>query len=90
MTCKHYDKEFMCCKLYSDWSMGMPELAICTIPCKDYSAFTNYDRIRNMSIEEMADLFCRIKEDYQWREPTYPAEDDAGGWKEWLKSEVKE
>lgn len=60
MTCKHYDKEFMCCKLYSDWSMGMPEFASCTIPCKDYSTFTNYERIRNMSIDELAEIISSV------------------------------
>lgn len=37
MNCRHYDKEFNCCKILSDWSDPMPVLQPCIKgPCKHY------------------------------------------------------
>lgn len=37
IDCKHYDDEFGCCKILSDWSDPMPVLQPCVeSPCKYY------------------------------------------------------
>lgn len=55
---------------------------------------TNYERIKNMSVEEMAQFICGIYDDYVCTYdkivcgniiPNY----DEGGIKEWLESEVE-
>ena len=55
-NCQHYDNEFNCCKVLSDWSNPMPVLQPCVeSPCEKYSPITNFDRIKNMSIEKIAE-----------------------------------
>lgn len=55
-NCKHYDKEFDCCKISSDWSDPMPVLQRCVeSPCEKYSLISNFDRLKNMSLEEIAE-----------------------------------
>lgn len=51
---------------------------------------TNADRIHSMNIEDLAEFLKNVKADYQWANPDYPSEDDAGAWVEWLQSEVEE
>ena len=55
---------------------------------------TNYERIKNMSVEEMAHFICGIYDDYICKYdkficgitiPNY----DEGGIKQWLESEVE-
>lgn len=63
--CSHYDSELDICKLHSDWSEPMPVLhpcvdGACDKECEDNMPIRNYDRIRNMSIDEMAELFYGI------------------------------
>ena len=45
---------------------------------------TNYDRIRNMSVEEMASFFEKIQADVQFDNKSKYAFE----WKRWLESEV--
>lgn len=81
--CKNRGKKRNC-KFYSDMS-DYAEL------CKDfeYKKQTNADRIRTMTDEELAEFLKDVKEDYQWKNPDYPSEDDFGAWVEWLQSEVE-
>jgi hypothetical protein len=56
--CANYDKEFECCRILSDWSEAMPVLQPCVeSPCKYFKPYTNYDRIKSMNVDEMADFF---------------------------------
>lgn len=69
---------------------------VCEIPdfvrndmksCKTYTQkkpFTNAERIRKMSISDLASFLCKVKADYQWVEQDFPPEDEAGAWEEWL------
>ena len=50
---------------------------------------TKYDRIRSMTVEELAEFLCKVKADYQWLEHEFPSEEDCGIWEEWLQSEVE-
>lgn len=50
---------------------------------------TNADRIRSMSIDELAEFLRDVKEDYQWSNPDYPSEEDFDAWVEWLQSEAE-
>lgn len=59
--CTNYDKEIECCRILSDWSEAMPVLQPCIeSPCKYFKPYTNYDRIKQMSVEEMAEFLCKI------------------------------
>ena len=41
-NCKHYDEEFDCCKILSDWSDPMPVLQPCVKGvCEKFSPVTN-------------------------------------------------
>lgn len=51
---------------------------------------TNADRIRSMTVEELAEFLCKVKADYQWLEHEFPNEEECGDWEEWLQSEVEE
>ena len=53
-----------------------------------YTRMTNADRIRYMSIEELAEFLCKVKSDYQWLEHEFPSEEECEEWEEWLKSET--
>lgn len=46
---------------------------------------TNADKIRNMSISDLADFLCRVKADYQWLDQEFPPEDASDEWEEWLE-----
>lgn len=59
--CANYDKEFECCRILSDWSEAMPALQSCIeSPCKYFKPYINYDRIKSMSVEEMAKFIINI------------------------------
>lgn len=59
--CANYDKQFKCCRILSDWSEAMPVLQPCVErPCKYFKPYTNYDRIKSMSVEEMTDILRDI------------------------------
>lgn len=45
---------------------------------------TNADKIRNMSIPELADFLCNVKADYQQVDQEFPPEDELDAWEEWL------
>lgn len=51
--------------------------------------YTNADRIRSLSDEELAVFLCKVKADYQWEEHEFPSEEECGEWEEWLQSEVE-
>lgn len=43
-NCKYYDKEFDCCKLFSDWSNPMTVLQPCIKgPCEHYAKVFSFD-----------------------------------------------
>ena len=46
---------------------------------------SNADRIKNMTIEELADFLCVVKADYQESEQYFPNELDSNEWIEWLE-----
>lgn len=48
---------------------------------------TNYEKIKNMTIEEMAEIFCKIDFDVNEKCPDCDCTSCA---KEWLKAETKE
>ena len=48
---------------------------------------TNYEKIKGMSVEELAEFLCKVKSDYQWADHEFPSEDACGDWEEWLESE---
>ena len=52
--------------------------------------YTNAERIRSMSDEELAEFLCKVKSDYQWADHEFPSEEECGEWEEWLQSEVEE
>ena len=99
--CIYYDKKLNICKLHSDWSDAMPVLLPCVEgPCKDYKPFRNYDRIRNMSIDEMAEYLVDRFDDPRTYETYYicPDGEEFGEYeynkafehtKQWLESEVE-
>ena len=61
--CTNYDKEIECCRILSDWSEAMPVLQPCIeSPCKYFKPYTNYDRIKSMSVEEMAEMLIEETE----------------------------
>lgn len=61
--CKYYDKEFCVCKLFSDWSEAMPVLHPCSEDgCKYYTPYRNYDKMKNMNIDEMEKFFKALSE----------------------------
>ena len=83
--CTNYDKEIECCRILSDWSEAMPVLQPCIeSPCKYFKPYTNYDRIKQMSVEDVAKtitmLFYKVK-DYTNAEHYI---------KQWLEQEVEE
>ena len=56
-NCKYYNKEFDCCAAKSDWSDPMTLLQPCIEgPCDMFKANTNYEAIKRMSVEELAEL----------------------------------
>ena len=86
--CTNYDKEIECCRILSDWSEAMPVLQPCIeSPCKYFKPYTNYDRIKQMSVEDVAyRLMCPYETD-----PDICNEDDCiKCTKEWLEHEVEE
>lgn len=92
--CKHYDPALDCCKYHSDWSSPMPDLTPC-IPCEHYSPITNFDNLKAMSVEEMANLlgrFCGLAESCEYCpfNGNCPNTYDAEHWKEWLAREVSD
>lgn len=62
---------------------------ILAINCYKDKSKTNADRIYSMNIGELAEFLCKVKADYQWKEPEYPSEEECGEWEEWLQSEVE-
>jgi hypothetical protein len=48
---------------------------------------TNFERIKGMNVEELAEFLCKVKSDYQWKDHEFPSEDACGDWEEWLESE---
>lgn len=49
--------------------------------------WSNADRIRSMTNEELAAFCCKVKADYQWADHEFPDEDACGDWEEWLRAE---
>lgn len=49
----------------------------------------NADRIKEMTISDLASFLCKVKADYQWKEQEFPSEDEVGEWEEWLKEEIE-
>ena len=48
IDCKHYDDEFGCCKILSDWSDPMPTLQPCVeSPCEHYVKGCYYCQVEN-------------------------------------------
>ena len=64
--------------------MPLPE------PYREEPKQTNADRIRSMTVEELAAFCCKVKADYQWADHEYPDEDACGDWEEWLRAESEE
>ena len=55
--CKHYDKELDCCAILSDWRDPMPILQPCVeSPCNKYEVKTQFERIKGMNLEQMAEF----------------------------------
>lgn len=48
---------------------------------------TNFEWIKGMNVEELAEFLCKVKSDYQWADHEFPSEDACGDWEEWLESE---
>ena len=98
--CANYDKEFECCRIYSDWSEAMPVLQPCIeSPCKYFKPYTNYDHIKSMSVEEMAKIicksencekFCVFSKDGKCNAFDTDASICVEGCKQWLLKEVSE
>jgi hypothetical protein len=52
IDCKHYDDEFGCCKILSDWSDPMPTLQPCVEnPCKYYEKECEFCKKETRSAE---------------------------------------
>ena len=96
--CANYDKEIECCKVFSDWSEAMPALQPCIeSPCKYFKPYTNYDRIKSMSVEEMADKIylskcncCKLLEEANIPHPWHCSMSCTKYIKQWLLQEVSE
>lgn len=57
MSCIYYDPDNGYCKLHSDWHGSMPIIEYCVEgPCPDEKFFTQFDRLRAMSDEELVKL----------------------------------
>lgn len=80
--CKYRDK--------SDYEYPCERCVHGCIVKEYYEPMTNGDRIRAMSDEELTEFLCRVKADYQWMNPEYPSEEEAGEWVEWIQREVEE
>ena len=50
---------------------------------------TNADRIRSMTVGDLAEFLCRVKADYQWVNQSYPSEEKFADWVEWLLTECE-
>ena len=92
--CTNYDKEFECCRILSDWSEAMPALQPCIeSPCKYFKSYTNYDRIKSMSVEEMAEY---LSDHWSCVDCAFEKDCDDNyischkNIKQWLESEVEE
>lgn len=51
---------------------------------------TNADRIRRMTVGDLAEFLCSVKADYQWVNQKYPSEEELCDWVEWLLAESEE
>ena len=64
-TCKHYKKSRNCCEFIVP-GYGLHTITPCNdpfapkSPCEHYSPITNYDRIKRMSVEELAEFLCGV------------------------------
>ena len=48
IDCLHYDEEFGCCKVLSDWSQPMPHIQPCIeSPCEHYVKGCDYCQVKN-------------------------------------------
>lgn len=69
---------------------GVDETEVLTVALKDCEFVeprTNVEKIKGMSVEELAEFLCKVKSDYQWASHEFPSEDACGDWEEWLESE---
>ena len=81
--CTYYDEALGVCKLHSDWSEAMPVLQPCVKgACNDYMPIRNYDRLRDMSIEEMKEFLMEWAMSFALGKAPLNV-------KEWLESEVE-
>lgn len=91
--CLYYCAEYDCCGKDSTIGGRYQRLVPCN-KCERFKPITNYDRIKAMSKEELADLLmglcdaddcivCPLSKDC-------PATYNATAWVVWLNSEVKE
>ena len=93
INCKYYCEDYLLegmCKLHSDWRDYMPRVACCVGECcKERKPITNFDRIKEVNKEELAEIFMEhefvVKADCNWG--NYPG--DKEDWLEWLDSEVE-
>lgn len=58
--CKHYDAENGICKRLTSACEPMWDIVYCNHgPCPYEEPLTNYDRIKSMSVEKMAEAFAK-------------------------------
>jgi hypothetical protein len=92
--CKYHDTDYNACARYSTFGGAYQHLVPCH-KCEQFEPITNYDRIKAMSKEELAEMlsdFCAVSNDcmmcpFSKNCPkTYYVHD----WIKWLNSEVEE
>ena len=88
--CKYHDTDYDCCARYSTFGGAYQHLVPCH-KCDLFEPITNYDRIRSMSKEELADFICDI-----YASNEHASIRVAGKWmlpediEDWLTSEVED
>lgn len=92
--CKYYDKDFKCCARYSTFGGAYQHLVPCR-KCEEFEPITNYDRIKTMNKEQIAEflgIFCLIADDCELCpfDGRCPKTHDVNAWLSWLESEVEE
>ena len=90
--CKYHDTDFNACARFSTFGGAYQHLVPCH-KCELFVPITNYDRIKAMSKEELAEMlgaFCRIAETCEFCPiaEKCPGTYTNNAWLDWLNSEV--
>lgn len=82
VKCKRTD--IKCCITCAKDSSKCEVWHHCGQDCPEWQSgiMTEADRIRHMTVEELAEFLCKVKADYQWVDQEFPREEECGEWEE--------